>query len=482
MKECRSAVVTFLLFACFVFVARGQTRNSLVLGKDHLILLLDLRSPKSQLDSILKAAGIKGANATAILKGDFSAMAKDGWNITNRKTNSVQFDKSLTDLNVNPQNPPYLITSNLSIDENDANSGRPGYPADEVYGINRFTQVTVAEQPSGTTRFFLPGFLKAKHALLSGNFNNWSTLKGIMTKTDSGWVTDVKLAAGVYEYKFIIDGRWQRDRNNLVQHQDGFSDVNSVYYRYNHTFKLAGFTGVHKVTLAGSFNNWDAAAIPLQKKGNGWETKLYLHDGMHTYRFWVDGKWYTDPANPSTITDINGQTNSVINLGETVSFKLNGYTNAQKVYMAGNFNNWKPGEIALKKTTTGWALPLIIPAGNYGYKFIVDGHWITDPLNPRHISEGGEYNSFIAVKPNYTFKLRGFATAKIIHLAGNFNNWDPDGFTMAHSGNEWTIGLYLKPGKYRYKFLVDGQWILDPGNKLYEQNEYNTGNSVLWIE
>ena len=481
MKKCRSVLIIFLLFTCFSIAASAQTRNSLVLGKDHLIMLLDLHSSKTQLDSVLKIAGIKKPNGAAILKGDFSSLAKDGWNIGKRDKNMVRFDRSLTDLNLNPQNPPYQITTNL--DGNiDAPAGMPGYPADELYGLNKFMRLTVYELPSGLTRFYLPGYLSAKRVLLSGNFNNWSTLKGVMAKTDSGWVSDIKLSPGVYEYKYIINGRWQHDKNNLQQHPDGFSDVNSVYYHVNHIFRLNGFTGAHKVMVAGSFNNWNTDNIPLQKKDGGWETKLYLRDGTHTYRFWVDGQWYADPANPAKVKDNEGHINSVLNQGEAVSFKLDGYKDAKAVYIAGSFNNWKPNEISLRKTATGWAIPLMIPAGNYGYKFIVDGNWITDPKNRLYAIEGGVNNSFIAVKPNYTFWLKGHANAGSVHLAGNFNDWDPSGFTMAHNADEWVISLYLKPGKYRYKFLIDGNWILDPANKLYEQNEYNTGNSVLWVE
>jgi hypothetical protein len=29
--------------------------------------------------------------------------------------------------------------------------------------------------------------------------------------------------------------------------------------------------------------------------------------------------------------------------------------------------------------------------------------------------------------------------------------------------------------------IVDKEWKLDPGNELWEENEYGTGNSVLWI-
>ena len=43
--------------------------------------------------------------------------------------------------------------------------------------------------------------------------------------------------------------------------------------------------------------------------------------------------------------------------------------------------------------------------------------------------------------------------------------------------------LYVvSSGNYEYKFIVDGTWILNPFNKLYEQNEYDTNNSILWID
>jgi hypothetical protein len=52
---------------------------------------------------------------------------------------------------------------------------------------------------------------------------------------------------------------------------------------------------------------------------------------------------------------------------------------------------------------------------------------------------------------------------------------------MQHKGDEWTFSVHLSPGKHLYKFIVDGVWMKDPDNKLWEQNEYNTGNSVIWI-
>jgi hypothetical protein len=475
MKRSGRIIIVFFAMLCMPLHVMAQKRNNLLIGDDKLSLFMDTRSSKTEIEQLLKKAGLKNPNANAILQGDFTSLKKDGWAMVGKHGNIIEFDRSLNTINQNPQPHPYLITSNADSD----NEGSPGYPADVNFGINNFNKVTVHDLPSGVTRFFVPGYQQSRRMLLSGDFNNWSTLKGTMTKTDSGWIADVKLKPGKHEYKFIADGHWMGDHNNnlISDHDD-----NPIYYRYNYTFKLNGYGNARKITLAGSFNSWDANNIVLEKKGGVWQKQLYLHDGTQAYRFLVDGKWITDPANPNTIKGTDGNINSVLNLGETVVFTLDGYQNAQKIYVAGGFNNWKPGEILLTKTKTGWTLPLIIPAGNYGYKFIVDGNWITDPKNPRNMEEGGIVNSYISVKPNYTFKLSGFANAKSVRLAGSFNSFNEFGYTLAFNGKEWTVGVNLKPGKQLYKFVVDGKWMIDPGNKLYEQNQYNSGNSVLWIE
>ena len=133
------------------------------------------------------------------------------------------------------------------------------------------------------------------------------------------------------------------------------------------------------------------------------------------------------------------------------------------------------------KTSDGWQLPYVLAAGNYEYKFIVDGNWITDPGNPFTTGEGDMTNSFLPVKPNYTLALDQHAGARRVILSGSFNGWSTSGYKMQEWAGSWIIPLYLKPGKYTYKFIVDGKWILDPSNNLWEDNEYGTNNSVLWI-
>lgn len=352
--------------------------------------------------------------------------------------------------------------------------GVPGYPADVSYGVNNFARITVRELPNGLTRFFVPGRLNSKRVLLSGSFNEWSTLKGLMLKTDSGWISDVHLEPGIYQYKYIFDGDWYIDVNNNLRQDDGAGNLNSVYYRYNFTFKLPGHDAAHRVVVAGEFNNWRAGELIMNRVADGWQLMMYLHEGPHQYHYIADGH----------VINENKQANdqaSILNVGEVTNFKLSGYENAHHVYLAGTFNNWKPNDIVMQKSGDFWTLPLTLAPGNYQYKFIVDGKWITDPTNPHKARAQDEINSFIAVKPNYTFRLTGNLFARKVILSGSFNDWNEDGYTMEHTINGWVISLRLKPGKQLYKFIVDGKWIIDPGNKQWEQNQYGTGNSVLWM-
>lgn len=54
--------------------------------------------------------------------------------------------------------------------------------------------------------------------------------------------------------------------------------------------------------------------------------------------------------------------------------------------------------------------------------------------------------------------------AQAVFLAGTFNDWQPDATPMAkdESGN-WNIELELAPGRYEFKFVVDGEWRCEPG-------------------
>ena len=80
---------------------------------------------------------------------------------------------------------------------------------------------------------------------------------------------------------------------------------------------------------------------------------------------------------------------------------------------------------------------------------------------------------------NSTFRLKGFENASVVALAGNFNNWNPRQLFFGKENGQWVCRIDLAPGKYLYKFIVDGEWILDPANPTSEGDGNGNTNSVL---
>lgn len=345
-----------------------------------------------------------------------------------------------------------------------------------IYGKNDFKKPAGFKTENGIVYFELTGHAEAKKVRLAGNFTNWQWQAFPMTKTASGWSVAVKLNPGKYYYKFILDNSdWITDPDNRLTENDGRGNENSVYYVTNKSFELKGYPDAREVFLAGSFNNWAKHKLPMKKEGADWKLDLYLDSGTYSYKFIVDGKAVADNG--------PGGDGYKLAIGKDYEFFLKGFSDAKQVMLAGNFNDWHPDELKMEKTSEGWKLHYVLGPGNYQYKFIVDGRWITDPANNYVIRDTkGNDNSFLIVGANYKFRLKGFQTAGKIFLAGDFNEWSPEGLPMRKVGDEWVCPVYLAPGKHLYKFVVDGKWILDPANKSWEENEYGTGNSVIWIE
>jgi hypothetical protein len=355
------------------------------------------------------------------------------------------------------------------------------YPSmNAPFGSNRLRPTARYREEDSIVYFHLRNFGKASEVKLAGSFTSWKSKAVVMQKTDSGWTAAIALPPGKHWYKYIVDGQWITDPDNLQHESDGRGNINAVYYKSNKRFRLAGQQQARRVFLAGSFNNWDPRALPMNRTAAGWELPIYLVEGTHTYKFVADGNWLPDPSNPDRLPDGAGGFNSVLRSGTVHLFRLKGFPKAGRVILAGSFNGWKEDELRMERTAEGWQLPYQPGPGNHEYRFIVDGRWVTDPDNP--LSTGTDGNSILILEPNHVFRLKGFETARKVTIAGDFNDWNPDAFPMRREGGEWVFPLHLRRGKHRYKFVVDGKWILDPANKLWEQNEFNTGNSILWRE
>jgi len=53
---------------------------------------------------------------------------------------------------------------------------------------------------------------------------------------------------------------------------------------------------------------------------------------------------------------------------------------AHKVYLAGDFNDWKVDSLPMQRDCDGkWSASIALKPGSYEYRFIVDGVWQDDP-------------------------------------------------------------------------------------------------------
>ncbi len=79
--------------------------------------------------------------------------------------------------------------------------------------------------------------------------------------------------------------------------------------------------------------------------------------------------------------------------GMVFNFKPDGGGTGKKIYLAGNFNGWKPSDPAYQLTDDDgdgtWSLTIKLAAGTYQYKFVLDGTtWIKDPYAPGEAPDG----------------------------------------------------------------------------------------------
>lgn len=465
----RLIILVILLLACDW--AKAQPVGIRIEGTNIVLSLSNTLSREEQ-RTILAQFGMENISLDSLWRfGTLGKWGKEGWKVQQSTKNVLSIYKPVQSLSGSMnKNFRYVPNEMRNLIEQQTRS---------TFGVNNFRKQNVFPLSNGKTRFFYEGLQNAEDVFLSGTFNEWSTLAAPMHRTDSGWIADLALPAGKHCYKYIIDGHWVHDLSNKQQEDDGHNGSNSIYFVYNHTFKLPGNEQAKEVVVAGSFNNWDEHKLRMRRTSKGWELPVYINDGTHQYKFIVDGNWITDPTNALVRDDGLGHINSLLTKGDTHLFTLKGFTNAKQVILSGDFNRWNPGELKMQKTPAGWEFPYVLPAGNYQYKFIVDGAWITDPANPHQAEQGGERNSFLSVKPNQVFIFKNrFENASKVLIAGNFNGWQP--YSLTKNNGAWAISLYLPKGKCLYKLIVDGEWILDPTNPQWEENEFGNGNSVLW--
>ena len=80
------------------------------------------------------------------------------------------------------------------------------------------------------------------------------------------------------------------------------------------------------------------------------------------------------------------------------------------------------------------------------------------------------------------FVLRTAAESGVV-LVGDFNDWDPAANPLQRvADGVWAVTIPLRPGRYRYTFIVDGaRWLRDPSSPPALEDDFGAPTSVITI-
>ena len=170
---------------------------------------------------------------------------------------------------------------------------------------------------------------------------------------------------------------------------------------------------------------------------------------------------------------------------------------AERVWLTGSFNDWAPDlergayELEWDDERGAWESTIVFEdaqEGQHYYLFIVDGNqWLPDPGNDISVPDhfGGTYSviNICGAAPAADCGTAHFRTnnpvAQSVQLAGSFTNWESEAVNLEKVEGIWHRTLILEEDVHIYKFIVDGEWIPDPGNPRTEEDGFGGVNSLI---
>lgn len=72
--------------------------------------------------------------------------------------------------------------------------------------------------------------------------------------------------------------------------------------------------------------------------------------------------------------------------------------------------------------------------------------------------------------------------AKSVFVAGTFNHWSQSASALKKDRNgKWKLELFLPPGRYEYRYFVDGAWENDQRPVECVPNAFGSWNCVVKV-
>lgn len=190
-------------------------------------------------------------------------------------------------------------------------------------------------------------------------------------------------------------------------------------------------------------------------------------------------------------------TSPVMNEDGSVTFQFQDDSVTGDVYLRGEMTDWEGKLMQEEGGVHSYTVDELTPVMNEENKpkytqeyqfFYNDGqdHYVKDPANPLENADnslvylGEVLQSPEVTNDDVTFRFKGLGNESTVQLAGSFTSWgeNPVELTKDPDSGVWSTTVEnLSTGDHFYKFIVDGQWMVD-----YSNPETNSeGNSVFAI-
>ncbi len=110
---------------------------------------------------------------------------------------------------------------------------------------------------------------------------------------------------------------------------------------------------------------------------------------------------------------------------------------------------------------------------------LVGGSILAAWLGSRRLVGSPEAIGSASQPVRFTLEAAGLNRVAVV---GDFNNWDPRATPLRRHGGTWDITLPLRPGRYRYSFVVDDRrYLADPGRPPAGDDDFGTPTSVITV-
>ncbi|KAA0548562.1 amylopullulanase [Bacillus sp. BGMRC 2118] len=160
--------------------------------------------------------------------------------------------------------------------------------------------------------------------------------------------------------------------------------------------------------------------------------------------------------------NVSAEVQSPVINGNEVTFNYEGTGSEANILLVGTFNGWATTGESVIQLTKGdnniWSVTNQLEDGQHQYKFIVDGNWMTDPLNP---ATTNERNSVFTIGEGATPERTVTLVGSLQDELGASADWSPGDSTtnlIPKGNNFYEFTGQLPPGDYEYKIAINGKW------------------------